>query len=75
MDTGTCAINILKPKNLDNSNVRASWVRVGDIGFLAHEWRCSACKESWEVKGIMTPKGLGHNECPNCHAQMVDVIQ
>jgi len=57
------------------SKGHAAWVRLGDVGFLEHEWQCSACLSSWTVQGIMTPRGLGHNECPNCHAEMVEVVQ
>ena len=57
------------------SKSRAAWVRLGDVGFLKHEWQCSACLSSWEVEGIMTPKGLGYDECPNCQAKMVEVVQ
>lgn len=53
----------------------AAWVRLGTTGILEAEWQCSACLESWTVNGIMTPKGLGYNECPNCHAEMINVIQ
>lgn len=57
------------------SKGHAAWIRLGDVGFLEHEWQCSACLDSWSVKGIMTPKGLGYKECPNCHANMTEVIQ
>lgn len=53
----------------------AAWIRLGDIGFLTAEWQCSACLESWEVVGILTPKGLGYEACPNCHAKMTGVKQ
>lgn len=69
------SITTLEAAESTRGKVRAAWVRVGDIGFLEHEWRCSACNESWAVKGIMTPQGLGYDECPNCHAQMVEVVQ
>ena len=69
------SITALDAPETVRGKMRAAWVRVGDVGFLTHEWQCSACLKSWDVLGILTPKGLGYDECPSCHAQMVEVIQ
>lgn len=55
--------------------MEATWDRVGDCGVLGAIWQCSACKTTWEVRGILTPFGLGYTECPECHAKTVGVKQ
>ena len=72
--TNGSSITSIEAEPSVHGKVRAAWVRLGDVGFLEHEWQCSSCLESWLVKGIMTPKGLGYDECPNCHADMIEVI-
>lgn len=55
--------------------MEATWDKIEDSNILGAVWQCSACKTSWEVKGIYTPYGLGHTECPECHAKIVGVNQ
>lgn len=55
--------------------MEATWDRIGDCGVDVTLWQCSACKLILDVKGILTPYGLGHTECPKCHAKIVGVNQ
>lgn len=72
---GNVIMSIDAAENI-RSKGRAAWIRLGNTGgFFEHEWQCSACLSTWIVKGIMTPRGLGYDECPNCHANMVEVVQ
>ena len=51
----------------------ATWLKVFYDGMFTSQWKCSECNGIWEVRGLLTPIGMGYKVCPECNAEMAGI--